>query len=246
MGVMSDGRPRLYSDLATWWPLFSPPSQYAEEAADVLPRLQAAADAPRTLLELGSGGGSLASHFKDHFQLTLTDRSEQMLEVSRRVNPDAEHVAGDMRTLDLGRQFDLVMIHDAIMYLTDEASLRAAFRTAFRHCRPGGGVVILPDCVTETFEAQTESGGEDSPDGRGLRYLEWVWDPQPDDLTYRAVFSFLLRERDGSVSVEMDQHEFGVFPRAAWLQWLREEGFPATSELDRWNRDIFTARKLLA
>ncbi|MBK5295921.1 MAG: hypothetical protein JJE40_02115 [Vicinamibacteria bacterium] len=53
---------RLYSDLAAWWPLMSPPSHYVEEAEDVLPRLLAAPDAPpRTILERGSGGGSLAS-----------------------------------------------------------------------------------------------------------------------------------------------------------------------------------------
>ena len=174
-----DAQPRLYSDLAAWWPLFSPPSHYAEEAADLLPSLLAATDTPRTLLELGSGGGSLAYHFKHRLQLTLSDRSPEMLAISRGVNPECEHVAGDMRTLELGRQFDLVFIHDAIMYLTDAASVRAALATASRHCRPGGGLVVVPDCVRETFEPGTETGGEDGPDGRGLRYLEWDWDPDP-------------------------------------------------------------------
>ena len=27
------GAPRLYTDLASWWPLVSPPGGYAEEAA---------------------------------------------------------------------------------------------------------------------------------------------------------------------------------------------------------------------
>jgi hypothetical protein len=30
---------RLYSDLARWWPLMSPPAEYVEEAADLLPLL---------------------------------------------------------------------------------------------------------------------------------------------------------------------------------------------------------------
>ena len=34
---------RLYSDLAHWWPLFSPPIHYVEEAADLLPTLLGAA-----------------------------------------------------------------------------------------------------------------------------------------------------------------------------------------------------------
>jgi SAM-dependent methyltransferase len=235
---------RLYTDLASWWPLLSPPSHYVEEAADIIPTLENASDAPpRTLLELGSGGGSLACHLKERFQLTLSDRSEQMLAVSRSVNPECEHVPGDMRTLALDRQFDLVMIHDAVMYLTDELSLRAAFATAHRHCRPGGAVVILPDCVTETFAAETEHGGEDAPDGRGLRYLEWTWDPDPKDTTFVTAWSFLLRSANGRVSVDMDEHLFGIFPRAAWLAWLGAEGFDPTSRIDPWNRDVFVARR---
>lgn len=34
MTMTTEGQPRLYMELATWWPLFSPPSEYVEEAAD--------------------------------------------------------------------------------------------------------------------------------------------------------------------------------------------------------------------
>jgi len=233
----------MYTDLATWWPLLSPPSHYVEEAADLLPSLLNATDSPRTLLELGSGGGSLAFHLKQRLQLTLTDLSPEMVAISRAVNPECEHAVGDMRFLDLGRQFDLVFIHDAIMYLTDEGSVRAALATAARHCRAGGGLVVVPDCVRETFEPGTETGGEDAPDGRGLRYLEWDWDPDPHDHTFETTYAFLLREPNADMRVEMDRHQYGVFPRATWFQWLAEAGFPAESRLDGWGRDVFAGRK---
>jgi SAM-dependent methyltransferase len=241
---MTEQTLRLYGDLAAWWPLMSPPREYVEEAADLWPSLRTAADAePETLLELGSGGGSLAFHLKDRLRLTLTDRSPQMLAVSRTVNPECEHLLGDMRSLDLGRQFDLVLIHDAIMYATDAASLQATMATAFRHCRPGGAAVFLPDCVKETFAPYTDHGGEDAPDGRGLRYLEWAWDPDPSDDTAELTFSFLLREPDGSVRQALDRHQFGLFPRATWFAWLGGAGFTATARRDPWNRDVFVARR---
>lgn len=65
---------RFYEKLAEWWPLFSPPPQYLEEPADLLPRLRPAMQRPEpTLLEPGSGG-SPAYHLKRHFRMTLTDR----------------------------------------------------------------------------------------------------------------------------------------------------------------------------
>lgn len=235
---------RMYSDLAVWWPLLSPPAEYVEEAADLLPSILAAPDAtPATLLELGSGGGSLAYHLKAHLRLTLSDLSPEMLAVSHAINPECEHVTGDMRTLDLGRTFDVVLIHDAVMYATTPADARAVLATAARHCRPGGAVVLIPDCVAETFEPDANTGGCDAPDGRGLRYLEWSWDPDPADCTYETVYAFVLRQADGSVDSVHEVHRNGIFPRASWTAWLDEAGFASTSRADPWGRDVFVGRR---
>lgn len=232
--------PRLYSDLARWWPLLSPPSHYTEEANHLFSVLRTATEPPpRTLLELGAGGGSLAFHLKQELALTLSDCSSRMLEVSQNVNPECEHVLGDMRSLRLGREFDAVLIHDAIMYMTDAASVRKALQTAREHCRDGGVVVLVPDHVRETFTAGTSTGGEDAPDGRGLRYVEWRWDPDPLDTTYELAFAFLLREADGTVKADADWHRLGLFPRRQWLEWLGEAGFSPRVTADPWDRSIF-------
>ncbi|NOJ93422.1 methyltransferase domain-containing protein [Corallococcus coralloides] len=231
--------PQLYTDLAGWWQLFSPPEEYGEEAEDLLPMLHPEEGPARTMLELGSGGGSLAFHLKKHFTLTLTDRSAEMVAVSRKVNPECEHRVGDMRSLRLGRTFDRVMVHDAIMYAVEREDARATVHTAAAHCRPGGRVVLLPDCVRETFEPLTESGGHDGPDGRGMRYLMWTWDPDPDDETFETAFAYLLREADGTVSMSQERHRFGLFRRDDWLEWMQEAGCPATTRRDPWNREVF-------
>jgi SAM-dependent methyltransferase len=242
--VDPSAQPRLYTDLAAWWPLFSGPAEYEEEAREVLAILLGATQAqPHTMLELGSGGGSLSSHLKPHFTLTLSDRSAEMLAVSRALNPECEHVHGDMRSLELGRQFDRVMIHDAVMYLTDPASVQRAIATAARHCRPGGAVVILPDCVTETFEPGTEHGGDDAPDGRGLRWLQWSYDPDPADYSFVSAYSFLFRERNGALHGELDHHLIGLFPRGAWLEWMREAGLLTRVQRDPWRNDVFVGIK---
>jgi SAM-dependent methyltransferase len=237
-------QPRLYDDLAGWWPLLSPPSEYEEEAADLLPRLGRPSDSrPAALLELGAGGGSLAFHLKRHFRLTLTDRAPGMLAVSRALNPECEHLLGDMRSLRLDRQFDIVLIHDAIMYATDASAVRATLHTAAIHCRAGGTVAVLPDFVRETFEPSTDHGGHDAADGRGLRYLEWAWDPDSTDDTFLVEYAFLLRAADGAVTVAHDRHLEGLFARAQWLQWFAEAGFSAHSSPDPWRRDVFVGTR---
>jgi len=217
----------LYDELAPWWPLLSPPADYAEEAEVYARTLVEATRRPiRTLLELGSGGGNNASFLGLHFRCTLVDASEPMLKVSRALNPECEHIVGDMRTVRLGRTFDAVFIHDAIAYMTTESDLRRAFTTAFEHLEPGGAAVFAPDTVRERFQPNTDHGGLDG-DGRALRYLDWIWDPDPNDTTYLVDFAFLLREGDAPPRVVTDRHVMGLFSRAEWLRWIADTGFEA-------------------
>jgi SAM-dependent methyltransferase len=248
-GYAGVGEPKLYGGLASWWPLMSSPVDYEEEAAFYQKTLlAAAARPPRTLLELGSGGGNNASYLKARFEMVLVDLSPGMLEVSRRLNPECEHVQGDMRTVRLGRQFDCVFVHDAVCYMTTLEDLRRAMETAWEHCAPGGAALFAPDHLRENFSPSTEQGGHDG-DGRAMRYLMWTWDPDPADGTYTVDFAYLLREADGSVRVEHDRHVEGLFSRADWLRLLAEVGFDASavpfdhSELEPGSYEVFIARK---
>jgi SAM-dependent methyltransferase len=218
---------KLYDQLAEWWPLMSAPSDYEEEAAFYESALAESCDGEcRHVVELGSGGGNNASHMKKRFTMVLADRSPGMLAVSRALNPECEHVEGDMRSLRLLRQFDAVFVHDAVCYMTTERDLRQAIETAFVHCRPGGAVLFAPDHLRETFRPSTDHGGHDGAD-RALRYLEWTWDPDPHDNTYTVDYAYVLREHDGSARVELDRHFEGLFSRDEWLRWLRDAGFDA-------------------
>ncbi|HJO05053.1 MAG TPA: class I SAM-dependent methyltransferase [Acidobacteriota bacterium] len=225
------GFPKLYGELASWWPLLSAPEEYAEEA-EIYRRalMQGRELPPRSLLELGSGGGNNASHMKAHFDITLVDLSPGMLEVSRALNPECEHVEGDMRTVRLGRQFDAVFIHDAVDHMATADDLLAALRTAFAHCAPGGVALVCPDHVRETFRPSTGHGGHDGVD-RALRYLEWTSDPDPGDSCYTHDMAYMLRSADGSVRVEYDRALCGLFARAEWLEMFADVGFEGVTVL---------------
>jgi SAM-dependent methyltransferase len=196
-----------------------------------------------TLLELGCGGGSNAFHLKKDFaQVTLTDLSAQMLDVSRALNPECEHVKGDMRTLRLGRSFDAVFIHDAIDYMTTLDDLRLAMETAYVHCKPGGMALFVPDHVRETFEEATDHAGADG-DHRALRYMEWTYAPDAADGTYVTEYVYVLHEGDRPTRVEYDRHVLGLFARAEWLGLLKDTGFEVRIVRDAYQRDLFVAHR---
>lgn len=234
----------MYRELAEWWPLLSPPEGYAEEAAVFRDILREHVPDGRTMLELGSGGGNNALHLKRWFEMTLSDVSEDMLSVSRKLNPECAHVQGDMRSLQLDQSFDAVFVHDAICYMTTEADLNAAFQTAYRHLRSGGAALFAPDWVKETFETGTEVGGDDGEFG-GVRYLEWVFDPDPDDTTYNVEYVVAVRDVHNEVRVVHDRHVEGLFSEATWLRLLEAIGFEVQSMPDPVapGRILFVGRK---
>lgn len=240
---------RFYGELAKWWPLVSPPDDYVEEAAYLATQLELASIPVREVLELASGGGHNAVHLKDRFAMTLVDLSDEMLAVSRDLNPECRHVQGDMRTVRLETSFDAVLLYDGVDYMTTLDDLQQTVDTAFAHCRAGGVAVIVPDHTRETYSGtSTGHDGHDGADGRAVRLLEWTWDPDPTDTSLCVEYSFLLREADGVVRSIHETHEVGFFSREEWLGVLRRAGFDAelaieeTTE-DRAPRDVFLGHR---
>ena len=238
----------FYETLAEWWPLISPVDDYREEAELLRRLIEQRTPRARTLLELGSGGGHNACHLKQRFTLTLTDLSDAMLRVSATLNPECEHVRADMRSLDLGRPFDVVLAHDAIDYMATELDLEAAIRTAYRHLAPNGLAVFVPDHVYERFEPDSECGGSDAPDGRAVRFLEWTPGLAPGATTGATHYAFLVRHADGSVQSFQERHAFGLFSETTWVRLLERSGFDVEvvedeTDEERTPRRIFFGRK---
>ena len=237
---------KLYGELSEWWPVFSTPEEYREEVDFFAHALIESGDpAPKRVLELGSGGGNSAFHLKKRFAMTLVDLSTDMLAVSRALNPECEHIEGDIRTVRLSRTFDAVFVHDAICHMTTEADLRAVMQTSYEHLRPGGVALFVPDFVRETFVENTDHGGNDTDRG-SVRFLQWTTDPDRRDTNYLVDFAILIRDEQGQTRVVHDRHVYGLFPRAVWRRLMRDVGFDLKTiklALDEFGRDFFMGRR---
>ncbi len=237
---------RIYNELAAdWYRLLTPLHEYKAEAGSYHAIIQQHLEQPpQTILELGSGAGHVAYFLKQWYQLTLSDLSAPMVALSREINPELDHHIADMKTLQLGDTFDMVFVHDAIMYMLNEPELSQAMQTAFVHCRPGGSVLISPDYTRETFAPSDDLGGEDGPEGRAMRYLSWAYDPDPGDTTYIVDYAFLLRDAAGDTRVEHDRHTEGLFAEDTWIRMLTEAGFGSVAAIpDSFGRVNFLARR---
>ncbi|MCK6571716.1 class I SAM-dependent methyltransferase [Myxococcota bacterium] len=225
---------RLYDDLSDCYDLLDPRDEHEDEATEYGDWLRAALGLPSdaaarpSLLELGAGAGNNAWYLRRRFDCTLSDVSEAMLDRSRAQNPDCIHAQGDMRTLRLGRTFDAVFIHDAIGYMATRDDLRAALRTAFEHTRPGGVALFVPDHFREDLVPGVEPISR-HVGGRGLEFVEWSRDPDPDDETFIVDYGGLYFDGREMRALH-DQHVQGLFPRAVWLELLAEVGFDARVE----------------
>ena len=223
--LRGEGRHRLYGDLAYLWPLMSPPQEYVDEAPhwrkQLLNRLGLEA---RRVLDLGTGGGHYVSHLTDDFEVTAVDLSEQMLANSRRLNPDVEHIVGDMRSVRLGQTFDAVLIHDAIAYMTTENDLSATFTTARAHLGPGGVFLTLPDHYADRPVWPYINHQTHEQEDRELTYIEYSAPDISDPSLLQSTFIFVITE-NGERRIEVDHHTTGLFPVETWRALIQEAGF---------------------
>jgi len=217
--------PRMYTDLAPLGRWISAPESYAAEAAVWRSALRARLGPGRhKLLELGSGWGCNLSHLLDEFDAEASDVSPEMIAEFAKRLPDVPVHRGDMRTFRLGRTFDAVLVHDAIMYMRSEDDLRAVFRTASAHLHPAGWLLVAPDHVRETFDGPYLTHGTKSLGDRTLTHVEFAHDPDPSDTTTDSLHAYVIHDAQGT-RVVTDHHRLGLFPKATWTRLLAEAGF---------------------
>jgi trans-aconitate methyltransferase len=98
---------------------------------------------PGRVLDLGCGSGEpVARYFVERgYQVTGVDAVAEMIELARARFPQMTWRQADMRRLDLGERFDVVIAWDSFFHLPPDDQ-RAMFGTFRRHTAPGGALVF--------------------------------------------------------------------------------------------------------
>jgi len=224
-GIDNSHYNRLYNDLFWTWPIISPPEDYIEEGEFFIKQIRKYQKSEvKTLLNLGSGGGHVDWVLKREFQITGIDLSDNMLNLARGLNPEAEYIRGDMRTVRLDRIFDAVIFHDAINYMTTPEDLKAAFRTAYEHLKSGGLLLTFVEEWKERFVQNKGNIFTKTKDDIEITFMDNCYDPDPSDTEYEYTIVYLIR-KNKKLDIQYDFHRAGLFPLDFWQFSLNEVGF---------------------
>jgi SAM-dependent methyltransferase len=139
---------------------------YAELRAGREPDLIAAAVRPDArILELGSGAGRVTNELVSRgFQVVAVDESAEML---RHIH-GTETIQAGIEQLNLGRQFDAVLLCSHLINTPDSRQRHEFVSACARHVA-AGGCVIIERHNPDWFDTAVETAGEHDRVGHRLR-----------------------------------------------------------------------------
>lgn len=199
-----------------------------DRAAEVRQVLDVAADldfVPSSVLDVACGTGAHLAELVDHVDEVMgVDRSPQMLDLARaRLGPDVHLELGDMRTIDLGRRFDLVTcLFSSIAFAGTPVGLRQAIAAMAGHVMPGGLLVVQPWI---TPDAIVEGGIRDvtvaDVDGTPVtRVVSSRWDGE----ALHLAMAYTAALGDGEVRTGLEHLRMICFTRDEHLTAFRDAG----------------------
>jgi SAM-dependent methyltransferase len=208
----------LYSELAKYYDRIYSRKDYKGECAELRQLIQENKQAPGPdLLEVGCGTGLYLEHFEEHFSCTGVDLSSEMLRVAKkRLNKTALRQA-DMRTFDLGKEFDVVLcLFSSIANLSNYSELRKTMKNFSRHLKTGGILILGPWKHPEKVPPGTPRlFTYDSPDLK-LARIDF---PRRRGAKSILDFHWLVAEKDNQVRyIAGDHHELMEFTDQQYLE----------------------------
>lgn len=137
-----------FADAARYYDILYRDKDYLAEAEFIYSLIGKQTPNSQHILELGAGTGGHAQCLAElGMEVHGVELSPQMLAKARSrqqalpaaVSRKLEFSLGDARTIRLGRTFDAVIaLFHVMSYQVSNADIRATFRTATEHLRPGG------------------------------------------------------------------------------------------------------------
>ena len=126
---------------------------YPAETAKIRSILVDRAPKAETLLDVACGTGHHLSLLREWYAIEGVDLDPGLLEIARLRLPDVPFHLGDMRTFNLGRQFDVVTcLFSSIGYMQTVEDLLHALANMAGHLAPRGVMLVEPWMTPDGFD----------------------------------------------------------------------------------------------
>ena len=221
--------------------IYTSKKDYAAESRRLAEHVRTLRPDARTLLDVGCGTGEHARWLTgEGFEVEGVDLDEGLLARAREKNPHVPFHAGDMRSVRLGRRFDVVTcLFSAIGYVGDAEGLAAAMDT-FRAHVPAGGLVVVEPWLTPDV---IQDGRVDAlvAEGEGVTVCR-MSRIRRDGRVSRLDFHYLVGTPQG-IEHATEVHEAALFTRAEMEAAFDAAGFSRVDfdEEGLMGRGLYTA-----
>jgi len=180
----------------------------------------------RTLLDVACGTGAHLAELRGRYRVEGADLSESMLAVAARRLGDVPLHHADMRTLDLGRTFDVVLcLFSSIAYMTEGSEMRRAVARIAAHVAPGGLMVldgwVRPDAWKTGHRPDPEVAQDDD-----TTVVRVAFSRRMENIT-ELDMHHLVQTSDG-VDYFMESHRLALTPTADYVAAVEDAGLQAT------------------
>lgn len=212
----------MFTETPELYDLFYEGKDYAGEAERVRDLVVERQPSAESLLDVACGTGVHLAHLRRWFTVEGVDLDENLLAVARTRLPGTPLHRGDMRSLDLGRTFDVVTcLFSSVGYVETLDGLRQAIAAMARHVASGGLLVIEPwlgpDRIDPTHVADPIV--VQRPGLRAVRLNALRVEGR------RSVLDFhYLIARAGTIEHRVEQHVVGLFTEAEYRASLEAAG----------------------
>jgi ubiquinone/menaquinone biosynthesis C-methylase UbiE len=175
-----------------------------------------------TLLDVACGTGLHLKHLKDDFSCTGVDVSKAMLKIARKNAKGATFKEADMKTLKLGKQFDVIIcLLSSIGYVRNYSNLERTIRNFSKHLKKGGVALIEPSHANSVYvKGEPRITIYDGKDAKIAR----INVPKIRQATAVLNMHILIAERGKDAKYFVDKHELGLFGINNTLRIMKDAG----------------------
>lgn len=167
-----------------------------------------------TVLELGSGTGSVLKGLSPYYKVSGIELSPEMLAVAHQKVPQATLHQGDMTELNLSEKFDcIVCVYDTINHLLSFEKWEKVFQAVASHLNSGGLFIFDMNTIGRLNDlSHSPAGRTDFEEGYALIPVKEIgdqqvsWDIEIFDKNNRLVAQEHIKE----ASFSLDQVKAGL------------------------------------